>query len=235
MRIVLDNQQNGVAGLQAQTIVRQLLGDALLRHGGHRRRRAILCRGADPRRDRRSGIFQRQIEREDTAFARGTLQMDFAAKQARKLTADSKAKARAAVFPAGAGIRLLEGFEDQLLLVLRNADAGIGYFKRDHRGRIVENGVFGAPAAKRRRDTQADAALGGELEGVGKQVFQHLLQSFRVGMDTPSEIGIDRNIEGELAVVGFVTERPADSFQEVGGKDVLGLHRHRARLDLGEI
>ena len=43
--------------------------------------------------------------------------MDLAAEQARQLAADRKAEAGAAVFPAGAGIRLLECLEDQLLLL----------------------------------------------------------------------------------------------------------------------
>ena len=180
MRIVLDDQKNGVAGFEAQPIVRQLLDDPLLCDDGHRRRHAVTRRCADARRDRRAGILQRQIECEDAALAGGALQMDLAAEQACELAADGKAKAGAAVFSAGAGIRLLERFEDQLLLVLGNADAGVGYFEGDHRGRVIENGMFGAPAADRGRDTEAHATFGGELEGVGEQVLQHLLQSLRV-------------------------------------------------------
>ncbi len=125
MRIIFDDQKDGVAGLQCQAIIRQLLDHALLRHDGHRRGSTELRGHSRPRRDRRSGILERQIEREHAAFAGRALQVDFATEQAGQLTADGEAKARATVFPAGAGVGLLEGFEDQLLLVLRNADAGV--------------------------------------------------------------------------------------------------------------
>ena len=41
--------------------------------------------------------------------------MNFAAQQAREFAADGKAEAGAAVFAAGAGVRLLERLEDQFL------------------------------------------------------------------------------------------------------------------------
>src|ERR1700722_8315916 len=138
--------------------------------------------------------------------------MDFATEQAGKLAADRKAKAGAAIFAAGAGIRLLEGFEDQLLLVLRNADTGVGYFEGHYGRRVIENRMFSAPAAKCGRDAEANAAFGGELEGVGEQVLQHLLQPLRVGIDASPEMRIDRDVEGELAIFGFVAERPSDGF-----------------------
>ena len=43
----------------------------------------------------------------------------------RELAADGEAETRSAIFPAGACVRLLEGFEDDFLLVLRYADAQI--------------------------------------------------------------------------------------------------------------
>src|SRR6202020_472366 len=90
-------------------------------------------------------------------------------------------------------------------------------------------------ATKCGRDAEANTPLGGKLEGVGKQALQHLLQPLRVGIDASPEMGIDRDIEGELAVFGFVAEWPYDGLQEVGGEDVLCLHRPRARFDLRKI
>ena len=52
-------------------------------------------------------------------------QPDFAAEQARDFAADRQAQARAAVLAAGATVGLLERFEDDLLLLRRNADAGV--------------------------------------------------------------------------------------------------------------
>ena len=44
MRVVFDDQQNGVAGFEIQPVVRQLLDDPLLRRDRQRRRRAVLGR-----------------------------------------------------------------------------------------------------------------------------------------------------------------------------------------------
>ena len=73
--------------------------------------------------------------------------MDFAAEQARQFAADGEAEAGAAIFPAGAGVGLLERLEDQLLLFQGNADAGVGHLEGDHGRRMVEDRMFGAPAA----------------------------------------------------------------------------------------
>ena len=50
---------------------------------------------------------------------------DLAAEQAGDLAADRQAEAGAAVLAAGAAVGLLEGLEDDLLLVGGNADAGV--------------------------------------------------------------------------------------------------------------
>ena len=58
---------------------------------------------------------------------------DFAAEQARNFAADRQAQAGAAVFAAGAAVGLLERLEDDLLLLRRDADAGVGDGERDDR------------------------------------------------------------------------------------------------------
>jgi hypothetical protein len=92
--------------------------------------------------------------------------MNFATQQGRKLAADGQPQTGAAILPAGAGIGLLKRLEDQLLLVERNADAGIRHLERDHGGRVVQNRMFGAPAAQGCRNAQANPTLGRELERV---------------------------------------------------------------------
>src|SRR6185312_1698877 len=111
--------------------------------------------------------FQWQVQREARALAGGALQVNLAAEQACEFTADGKAKSRAAVFAAGAGIRLLECLEDQLLLFERNADAGVGDFEGDHGRRRVQYRVVAAPAPDRRFHLELHAAFRSELEGVG--------------------------------------------------------------------
>ena len=49
------------------------------------------------------------------------------------------------------------------------------------------------------------------------------------------EIGIDLDVERQLAVFRLVPERTSDRFQQVGGEDFLGIHRHGSGFDLGEI
>src|SRR5262245_33621600 len=98
-------------------------------------------------RDGWSGIFQRQVQRERAAFAGRAAQVNLATEQVREFAADRKAKARAAVFAAGAGIGLLERLEDELLLLKGNTDAGVGDLECDHRRSGVEDWMVDAPAA----------------------------------------------------------------------------------------
>ena len=135
-------------------------------------------------------------------------QLDLAAEQVRELAADREAEAGAAVLAAGAGVGLLERLEDDVLLLQRDADAGVRDLERDHRGGLAEHRVVGAPAADRGRDLEPHAALLGELERVRQQVLQHLLQALGVGDDAAAELRIDLDVERELAVLRLVPERP---------------------------
>ena len=52
-------------------------------------------------------------------------ELDFAAEQHGQFAADGEAQAGAAVLARGAGVGLLEGLEDEPLLLRRDADAGV--------------------------------------------------------------------------------------------------------------
>ncbi len=121
--------------------------------------------------------------------------MDFAAEQACKFAADGKAEARAAIFPAGAGVGLLERLEDQLLLLQRNSDAGVGDFEGDDRRGMIQDRVIRAPASYGSRNIQPYAAFRRELERVRQQILQHLLQALGVRHHAPGQIGVDVDIE----------------------------------------
>ena len=82
-------------------------------------------------RARRPGVGERQVQRERAALPGRADQPDLAAEQRRQLAADREAEAGAAVLAAGAGVGLLERLEDQLLLLRRDADAGVGDLERD--------------------------------------------------------------------------------------------------------
>ena len=74
----------------------------------------------------------RQVKRKCAAHAGRAGQTDFAAQQAGDFAADRQPQAGAAVFAARAAVGLLKRFENDLLLLERNADSGIGYRKCQH-------------------------------------------------------------------------------------------------------
>src|SRR5690606_29386249 len=120
-------------------------------------------------------VVLRQVQREGAALRGGAGQADVAAQQPRQLTADGQPQAGAAVLARGRAVGLLERLEDDLLLLGRDADAGVRYRERDHLRRAVELLVVRGPAVAGHRDRQRDAAGVGELERVGQQVLDNLL------------------------------------------------------------
>jgi len=64
-------------------------------------------------------------EEEGAAAAHFTLDPNTAAHHFYQTRTDGEAEAGAAVFASGGSVGLAEGFKDESLLVLRNADAGI--------------------------------------------------------------------------------------------------------------
>src|SRR5262249_51217973 len=166
-------------------------------------------------------VFQRQIKREGAAHVGRTAQLDFAAEKVRQLAADGKSQPGAAVFAAGAGVGLHKRLENDFLLFLGNADAGVGDFEGHHRRRLLEHGVPGVPAALNLRNVQAHAALRGELKCVRKQVLENLLQSFGVSGDAASKIGVETDLERELPRLGLVPERTRYHVEKVRERDLL--------------
>ena len=74
--------------------------------------------------------------------------------------------------------------------------------------RLIEHRVLGGPAALGRGHLEAHAAVLGELEGVGEEVLEDLLQALLVGEEAAPELRIERDLEGEPAGLGVVAERP---------------------------
>ena len=180
-------------------------------------------------------IGDRQVERECAADARRAAQLDFAAEQARQLAADRKPQSGAAIFAAGAGVGLLECLENDLLLLGRNADAGIGDLEGDDGLRLAENRVCRGPADRRGRNLELNAAAVGELERVGQQVLQHLLQTLGVGHQAASKGRIEIDLERKLSRVRFVAERAAHGIKQIGEEDLFGIDRDRAGFDLRQV
>src|SRR6202008_1413649 len=118
----------------------------------------------------------RQVQRERATTSRRARKLNFTTEQAGDLAADRQAQARPAILPARAPVGLLEGLEDDLLLVERNADSRVLDREGKYRpgfapGLIALNhpGVDGL-------DLERDAAAPSELERIGQQVLDDLVQ-----------------------------------------------------------
>src|SRR5439155_25816706 len=144
-----------------------------------------------------------------------------------ELAADGEPEPGAAVAPAGAGIGLLEGLEDDLLLLEGNADAGVADLESDHRWRLPQDRVIRVPSSRSVRYAQSDAAALGELEGIGEEVLEDLLQAFCI-RNHAVELRIELDGESQLAVVGLVAERPCDRVDQLLEHDLLGFDGDRA-------
>ena len=119
-RVVLDDEQYGIALLDRAAIVLNRFDGALGRCGGNKLglERLQSTRAIDwPGAARRTGIMQRQIDREGAAHVGRAAKLDLTAEKVRQLSADGQPKSGAAIFAAGAGVGLLEGLEDDLLFL----------------------------------------------------------------------------------------------------------------------
>src|SRR6266850_2863263 len=100
----------------------------------------------------RRGKQQGHVKGEGAALPGRAAQPDLAAQQARQRAADGQPQPGPAEGPAGGGVRLLEGLEDQLVLLARDADAGV----RDGEGEHLERASQGGGAEPAPSCLQAD-------------------------------------------------------------------------------
>src|SRR5207249_6835807 len=107
---------------------------------------------------------------------------DLPAEEPRELARDREPEPRAAVLAARGAVGLLEGLEDQALLVRRDADAGVHDCQGHDLPGMLEDRMARGPAARCLGDAQRYAAAARELEGVGEQVGDDLLQPLAVGL-----------------------------------------------------
>ena len=75
----------------------------------------------------------------------------------------------------------------------------------------------------------------GELEGVGQEVLQHLLQALGVGDDAAAEARIEFQIERKVTSLRLVPERPRHRVEQVRQVELLGVDRDGAGLDLRQV
>src|SRR5580700_10080604 len=112
-------------------------------------------------------------EGEGAASARRAVNGDLAAHEGHQPGGDGQAQAGATVLARGRGVLLLEGPEDALLLLLRDADASVAHGEaQPHLALGCEVAVDFHP--------HDDLPFVGELEGIAYQVEQDLPQPARV-------------------------------------------------------
>jgi hypothetical protein len=155
-RVVLDHEQHAIARLEVVVVIRyrardlrdRRLGGMLDRDGAGDLRRDQLAPclerglggGGDARLLQRAALAalrlvdRRQEQRERAALAGVALDAQVATEEARDLATDREAEPGAAVLAARRAVGLLECLEDQALLVLRDADAGVGHREREDVG-----------------------------------------------------------------------------------------------------
>src|SRR5258705_13764045 len=95
--------------------------------------------------------------------------------------------------------------------------------------------MVGSPAANDRRHAELDAALRCELERIGQQVLENLLQPLGVGTETRSEAWINRSLEQQLPGLGFMAERTRNGRHDVREVDFLGFDSDGSRFDLRQV
>src|SRR5438309_933659 len=95
--------------------------------------------------------------------------------------------------------------------------------------------MVGSPSANGGRDAELDAALRCELEGIGQQVLEDLLQPLGVSAEARSEVWIHGGLEHQLPGLGFMTERSCNRSHDVREVDFLGFDRDGSRFDLRQI
>src|SRR5260370_2586547 len=136
MDVVFNNQQHSISRLDVVAVVLEHF-DRIL-HGGHdgdwkfEARPMVRKTGCVDNLRGRADIGLRKIKGEGAALARCASQLDFSTEEAGQFTADCETKACTTILAAGSGVCLLESFEDNSLLVRRDADtatlAGLSLF-----------------------------------------------------------------------------------------------------------
>ena len=89
--------------------------------------------------------------------------------------------------------------------------------------------MIGAPALRGETDAHIDVAVRGELDGVGEQVLENLLQALRIAVHDWRQVVGEVHVERQVLGLGDVPEVAIDGVAQAGERDLLDLDRDRAR------
>ncbi len=167
-------------------------------------------------------ILTRQHQRKRAALPRHAVDADRTAQQRRQIPRDRQAKAGATVLAVGGAVRLTERLENTFLLICSDTDTGV----LDAEGDVI---------VRLRGNGQADRAVLSELDRVGQQVLDHLLQTLTVGEQQARCVRLNLDAEGEFLVRRQRFEHRAQAVDQSIDTGVFGNHFKFAGLDLGNV
>ena len=237
VRVVLDDEQHGVALLDVVAVVRDVLlardrQDVQLAWRS-RRRPTVAAAGA---RRVRARVVQRQVEGEGAALAVDAGELDLAAQQHGQLAADGQAQAGAAVLARGAGVGLLEGLEDEPLLLRRDADAGVLDGEGDHLlAPCSAPGDRGSSPRVARPTRTSTWPCAVNLTALDSRFLRICCRRFGVAVHGARQVVGEVDVERQVLGLGHVPEVAVDGVAQAGEGDLLDLDRDRAGLDLREV
>ena len=170
----------------------------------------------------------RQTHDEARALPRSTLQADLPAQYLDQLASDGQPQPGTAKAPAGGAVDLLEGLEDALMLRWVDADAAVANDELQGLALLVQR-------HRRVADGQLHLAMLGELEGVGQQVAQDLLQAPTVTVDHLRHARLQMGQQAQALDLGHRAQAGVQLHQQVMDIQRLQLELHAPGLDLGQV
>ena len=185
--------------------------------------RAVRRRRRSHRR-RQLGLGQHQADL--GAHARGRLQAQLQLQQVGQALDDGQPQAQALVAVALGVAQLVELFEHPLLLIVRDARAGVADGQAQRR-------AGQRPRQHRHSHLQLHLALVGVLQRVVHQVAQHALEQQGVG----AHAGVQRagQVQAQALAPGHRLKFSHQLRQKGVQRKRPGLHRHHAGIELGHV
>ena len=151
------------------------------------------------------------------------LDAELAAEESGEVARDRQPETGAAVATVRRAVGLSERFEDHVVLIARDADAGVRDLERDASVGLAANGELHAAAI-------------GELARVRQQVLEDLLDARRVRHQLRGHAGIDDGLEREVLVVRHRREDRLHLLDDLLRRDVFDPYVELAGLlDLREV
>ena len=227
-RVVLDDENDPVARFKRFTVVGD--GGRSAQSGLRRSDFGMRCGN----RRFRCTPFHGQIQGENRASARLAGHLDLSTQQTGQLPGDGKPQACSAVIPVSSAINLLKGLVDHLLVFGCDADASVLNCNLKRLPRVqpaARQIAVGARGAK----GNGNAAGFGELDGVGNQVSDDLLNAPGVRGNGRRRCGIDMDLQRQPFLLGQVLESAADPFGHFGKRRHAIIEIDPAALNFGKI